>query len=146
MLTKIHVTTPPKESFVDITEQIKEKVQASKVTEGICLVFVPHTTGGLTLNSIMDSATTDDIRDELRRLVPTRVDFLHTYDTPADAAGHIKSTLVGASIGIIITGGDLLLGGSQGIYFCEFDGPRSREVYLRIMEDRQADDGSEDID
>lgn len=136
MLTKINIETPPKESLVDITEQVIEKIKASKVIEGICVLFVPHTTGGLTLNSIMDEATTDDIRDELRRLVPTRVDFLHTYDTPADAAGHIKSTLVGASLSLIITGGDLHLGGSQGIYFCEFDGPRFREVHLQIMKER----------
>jgi len=135
LLTKIKIETPPKESLVDITDQVKEEVRASKVAEGICVAFVPHTTGALTLNSIMDAATTQDIRDELRRLVPTRVDFAHTYDTPADAAGHIKSTVVGACLCLIITGGDLLLGGSQGIYFCEFDGPRSREVYLRIMEE-----------
>jgi secondary thiamine-phosphate synthase enzyme len=135
MLTKIKIDTPPKESLVDITALVKEQIRASKVVEGFCLAFVHHTTGGLTLNSIMDPATTQDVQDEIRRLVPTRVDFAHTYDTPADAAGHIKSTLVGASLGLIITGGDLLLGGSQGIFFCEFDGPRSREVYLRIMEE-----------
>lgn len=135
MLTKISINTPPKESLVDITEQVKELIRKSKVAEGICVVFVPHTTAALTLNSIMDPATTQDVRDEIRRLVPTRVDFEHIYDTPADAAGHIKSTLVGACLSLIVTGGDLFLGGSQGLYFCEFDGPRTREVYLRIMEE-----------
>lgn len=135
MLTKISINTPPKESLVDITGQVKELIRKSEVTEGICVVFVPHTTAALTLNSIMDPATTQDVRDEIRRLVPTRVDFEHIYDTPADAAGHIKSTLVGACLSLIVTGGDLFLGGSQGLYFCEFDGPRTREVYLRIMEE-----------
>lgn len=135
MLTKISINTPPKESLVDITEQVKELIRKSKVAEGICVVFVPHTTAALTLNSIMDPATKQDVRDEIRRLVPTRVDFEHIYDTPADAAGHIKSTLVGACLSLIVTGGDLFLGGSQGLYFCEFDGPRTREVYLRIMEE-----------
>ncbi len=136
MLIQLNIKTPPKESLVDITGQVRDVIQKSGVTEGICVVFVPHTTAALTLNSIMDAATTHDIRDELRRLVPTRVDFEHIYDTPADAAGHIKSTLVGASLNLIVTGGDLLLGSSQGIHFCEFDGPRSREVHLRIMEEK----------
>lgn len=135
MLKIITIETPPKDSLVDITEQVKEMIRKSEVTEGICVAFVPHTTGALTMNSIMDPATTQDIQDEIRRLVPTRVDFTHIYDTPADAAGHIKSTLVGASLSLIITGGDLLLGGSQGIYFCEFDGPRTREVHLQIMKE-----------
>lgn len=136
MLAIINIETPPKESLVDITGQVRDLVQKSGVNEGICVVFVPHTTAALTLNSIMDAATTHDIREELRRLVPTRVDFEHIYDTPADAAGHIKSTLVGASLSLIVTGGELFLGSSQGIHFCEFDGPRSREVHLRIMEEK----------
>lgn len=133
MTTKFTIETPPKESMLNITPQVKQVVEASTVLEGICVVFIPHTTAGLTLNSIMDSATAQDIKDEIRRLVPTRVDFEHIYDTPADAAGHIKATLVGASLSLIISGGDLLLGGSQGIYFCEFDGPRTREVYVKII-------------
>jgi len=133
MTTKFTIETPPKESMLNITPHVKQVVEASTVLEGICVVFIPHTTAGLTLNSIMDSATAQDIKDEIRRLVPTRVDFEHIYDTPADAAGHIKATLVGASLSLIISGGDLLLGGSQGIYFCEFDGPRTREVYVKII-------------
>jgi secondary thiamine-phosphate synthase enzyme len=133
MPKKFTIETPPKESMLNITPQVKQVVEASAVLEGMCVVFIPHTTAGLTLNSIMDSATAQDIKDEIRRLVPTRVDFEHIYDTPADAAGHIKATLVGASLSLIISGGDLLLGGSQGIYFCEFDGPRTREVYVKII-------------
>ena len=97
-------------------------------------MFVPHTTAGLTINSYIDPATIQDISNEIRRLVPTRVDFEHIYDTPADAAGHIKSTLVGASLALIVTGGQLLLGGSQGLLFCEFDGPRTRKVHVRVVE------------
>lgn len=135
MLKKITIKTPPKESLVDITSEVQEVVKTSQITEGICVLFVPHTTAGITMNSIIDPATTQDVRDEIRRLVPTRVDFEHTYDTPADAAGHIKSTLVGTSLSLIIMGGELLLGGSQGILFCEFDGPRTREVHLRMMKE-----------
>lgn len=129
----IIIETPPKESLLDITAEVNQAVAASGVQEGICVVFVPHTTAALTLNSIIDPATATDIRDEIRRLVPTRVDFEHIYDTPADAAGHIKSTLVGTSLSLIVTGGTLLLGGSQGVVFCEFDGPRTRKVHIRIV-------------
>lgn len=130
----ITIQTPPKESLLDITGQVNEVVQASGIKEGICVMYVPHTTAGLTINSYIDPATIQDISNEIRRLVPTRVDFEHTYDTPADAAGHIKSTLIGATLSLIVTDGQLLLGGSQGILFCEFDGPRTRKVYVRVIE------------
>lgn len=130
----ITIQTPPKESLLDITGQVNEVVQTSGIKEGICVVFVPHTTAGLTINSYIDPATIQDISNEIRRLVPTRVDFEHIYDTPADAAGHIKSTLVGATLALIVTGGQLLLGGSQGLLFCEFDGPRTRKVHVRVVE------------
>jgi secondary thiamine-phosphate synthase enzyme len=133
-LQTIVIETPPKESLLDITAEVNQAVAASGVQEGICVVFVPHTTAALTLNSIVDPATALDIRDEIHRLVPTRVDFEHIYDTPADAAGHIKSTLVGSSLPLIVSGGKLLLGGSQGIVFCEFDGPRTRKVHIRVVE------------
>jgi len=80
--------------------------------------------------------TPEDIVDEIHRLVPTRVDFKHIYDTPADAAGHIKSVLIGNSLTLIIKGGKALLGGSQSIQFFEFDGPRERSVYLQILSDK----------
>lgn len=136
MLTRIKLQTPPKESLTNITTQVKEAVKTSGVQEGICVLVIPHTTAGLTLNSALDAATAADIIGDVRRLVPTRVDFNHIYDTPADAAGHIKSTLIGTSLTLIVTGGELLLGGSQFILFYEFDGPRSREINLRIMEER----------
>lgn len=136
MLTKIKLQTPPKESLINITEQVKEAVRASGVQEGICVLVVPHTTAAVTLNSALDAATASDIIGDVRRLIPTRVDFNHIYDTPADAAGHIKSTLIGASLALIVTKGELLLGGSQFILFYEFDGPRQRQVHLRIIEDR----------
>ncbi|MEJ5200698.1 MAG: secondary thiamine-phosphate synthase enzyme YjbQ [Anaerolineales bacterium] len=135
MFTKITLQTPPDETLVNITKQVNAAVQASGVKEGICFLFVPHTTAALTVNSAIDPNTSLDILSELRRLVPTRVDFHHTFDTPADAAGHIKSTLIGTSIMLMVSEGRLLLGGSQSILFCEFDGPRSREVWVRVMPD-----------
>jgi secondary thiamine-phosphate synthase enzyme len=135
LFTKITLQTPPDETLVNITKQVNAAVQASGVKEGICFLFVPHTTAALTVNSAIDPNTSLDILSELRRLVPTRVDFHHTFDTPADAAGHIKSTLIGTSIMLMVSEGRLLLGGSQSILFCEFDGPRSREVWVRVMPD-----------
>jgi thiamine phosphate synthase YjbQ (UPF0047 family) len=76
------------------------------------------------------------IQDEIRRLIPTRVDFKHQHDTPEDAAGHVKSTLIGPSMTFIIENGELLLGHSQGIYFLEFDGPRNRECIVKILEEK----------
>jgi secondary thiamine-phosphate synthase enzyme len=133
MLSKIALQTPAGESLTDITGQVTAAVQDSDVEEGICVVFAPHTTGALSLNSALDVHTLADIRAELRRLVPTRVDFQHIYDTPADAAGHIKSVLVGNSLTLIVSGGELALGGSQSILFLEFDGARQRQVLVRTM-------------
>ncbi len=133
MLKELIVETPAGESLVDITAQVKELVAESGVPAGICALIVPHTTASLTLNSSMDSTTLDDIVADLKRLVPTRVDFAHQYDTPADAAAHIKATLVGNSITLAIDGGELLVGWSQFILFYEFDGPRKRTVQVKIV-------------
>lgn len=136
MLSKIKFQTPAGESLTDITEQVSAVVRDSNVEEGLCIVFAPHTTGALSLNSALDADTLADIRAELRRLVPTRVDFQHIYDTPADAAGHIKSVLVGNSLTLIVSNGELALGGSQSILFLEFDGTRERQVLVRTMAER----------
>jgi secondary thiamine-phosphate synthase enzyme len=133
MLTTIALTSPPGESLIDITAQVRAAVAQFGVTDGICVLFVPHTTAAITLNSAIDPLTAQDLIDDLRRLVPKRVDFHHQYDTPADAAGHIKAALIGHSATVIIDGGDLVLGGSQSILFYEFDGPRQRQVKIKIL-------------
>ncbi len=133
MLSILEIETPAGDALVDITDQVRAAVSASGVAAGICALIVPHTTAGITLNSNLDAATPTDILAELRRLVPTRVDFVHQYDTPADAAAHIKATLVGNSIALAIDGGELLVGWSQSILFYEFDGPRKRQLQLKII-------------
>lgn len=133
MLSEIELNTPAGENILDITSQVADLIRESGVKEGICVLHVPHTTAGLTLNSGLDPNTLQDIREEFDRLIPTRVDFKHSYDTPADAAGHIKSVLVGANLSLIITGGEITLGHSQSVLFCEFDGPRRRKVWLRVI-------------
>ena len=135
MLKAVSLQTPPGESLTDITAQARDIVRASGVQSGLCVLFVPHTTAAITINSALDPATVLDIVADLQRLVPKRVDFHHQYDTPADAAGHIKAALIGHSAALIIADGDLLLGSSQSLLFCEFDGPRSRTVHIKLMKD-----------
>lgn len=133
MLTIVSLKTPPGDALVDITAQVHDAVRQMGVQSGLCAVIVPHTTAAVTINSALDASTPQDIVSDLRRLVPTRVDFQHQYDTPADAAGHIKATLVGHSVLIVIENGDLLLGRSQSILFYEFDGPRERRVQVKVI-------------
>ncbi len=121
--------------MVSLTDEIKAFVEQSGVKEGICLITIPHTTAALTVTSFWDPNGFLDLQDEICRLIPTRIDFKHQHDTPQDAAGHVKSSLIGASLSFIVHEGKLLSGHSQGIYFLEFDGPRNREYYVKVMAD-----------
>jgi secondary thiamine-phosphate synthase enzyme len=134
MLSTIDLATPNGEALIDITAQVRQIIQSSGISEGLCVLFVPHTTAAITLNSALDPATSLDILADLQRLVPKRVDFHHQYDTPADAAGHIKAALIGHTTTLIISGANLLMGSSQSILFCEFDGPRQRRVQVKLMQ------------
>ena len=118
---------------VKLTDDIKAFVESTGVKEGQCIIFNPHTTAGLTITSFWDPNGFEDIQNEVCRLIPTRIDFKHQHDTPTDAAGHVKSTLIGVDLPLIIHDGKLLLGSSQGIYFPEFDGPRKRSFYVQVM-------------
>ena len=119
----------------DITKEVLETVAESGIQEGNCIVYTPHSTAGITLFSPWDPAGFIDLDEEIRRLIPTKVDFKHQHDTPQDAAGHIKSALLGVSVPLIVHDGKLLIGGSQHIYFLEFDGPRNREFYVKVQAD-----------
>jgi len=133
MLSILHIQTPDGDALVDVTAQIKQAVRESAVRDGLCALIVPHTTAAITINSALDAATATDILADMKRLVPTRLDFAHQYDTPADAAGHIKATLVGQHVMLVISEGELLLGGSQSLLFYEFDGPRRRQIQVKIV-------------
>ena len=135
MIERIRFRTT-KDGVFGLTEQIKDCVKISGVKSGLLCAFITHTTAALTVNSFWDPLGHEDIQDEIRRLIPTRVDFKHQHDTPEDAAGHVKSTLIGPSMTFIIENGELLLGHSQGIYFLEFDGPRNRECIVKILEEK----------
>lgn len=124
-----------KDDVISMTEEIQRIVTESGVRDGICIVHSPHTTAGVTITSKWDETDFADIKSEMRRIVPTRVDFFHQFDTPEDAAGHIKSVLVGCNMTLIVQDGKLLLGSSQGIFFLEFDGPRSRKCVIKVISD-----------
>lgn len=133
MLKKFELQTGYNE-VVNITDSVKEAVEESGVKSGLCLVFNPHTTASMAVTSFWDPAGFEDLQDEICRLIPTKVDFKHQHDTPQDAAGHVKSALMGVEMCFIVEDGKLLLGGSQGIFFLEFDGPRKRKYYVKVIE------------
>jgi len=118
---------------IDITHEIAAAITDSGVTEGIAVISLPHTTASLGIISFPDPLGLVDVMDEVSRLVPTRIDFKHQHDTPQDAAGHIKSTLIGTTLSLIVTGNAALLGHSQKVYFMEHDGPRKRQVHVQVL-------------
>lgn len=133
---KIHeFRTSARQELVNVTEAVQAAVVESGVREGVCYVYCPHSTAGLTINSYLDPDTPKDISFEFDRIVPTRVDFFHIVDTPSDAAGHVKTSLIGTHEVVIIHEGRLMLGHSQGVLFTEFDGPRNRQVFVKIVKD-----------
>ena len=126
MLKNFKIETTCNDVFA-ITDSVKTAVEQSGVQEGICVVTIPHTTAALTITSFWDPNGFEDLRDEICRLIPTRIDFKHQHDTPQDAAGHVKSSLIGTTLSLIVRH-------SQGIYFLEFDGPRKREYFVKVTE------------
>jgi len=130
MIHTLTIRTKSKVEFVDITQQVREIVRKSGVREGVCYVYAPHTTAAVTINENADPSVVRDIIDALDRLVPQAARYSHLE---GNAPAHIKSTLVGASEVILVEGGDLVLGTWQGIFFCEFDGPRTRRVLVMVV-------------
>jgi len=129
MIQKIAVPTRQHSQMVDITDEVQRAVGESQVEEGIALVFCPHTTAGLTINENADPSVCADILETLEKVVPWRGAYRHTE---GNAAAHVKSTLVGHSVTVLVEGGRLILGTWQGIFLCEFDGPRTRRVFVRV--------------
>jgi secondary thiamine-phosphate synthase enzyme len=131
MIKQLNVKTSNRVELLDITHLIQNSVKESKIKSGICLVYVPHTTAGVTINENADPSLRKDIIKELNKVIPFDDNYSHLE---GNAAAHIKSSLVGASEIIIIENGSLVLGTWQGIFFCEFDGPRSRKVIVKIIQ------------
>jgi len=120
--------------FFDITVKIQDMVRASGIKEGFCMLYVPHTTAGITINENADPSVKDDILSILNKVVPWEASYRHLE---GNSPAHIKSTIVGASEIIAIENKQLVLGAWQGIFFCEFDGPRTRKVHVRFFSDNQ---------
>ena len=125
------VRTDKHTQMKDITRQVQDAVRQSGVTDGICIVFIPHTTAAVTINENADPDVVRDLNMELDKIVPWEDGYHHIE---GNSAAHLKSSLVGASEHIIIEGGRLLLGTWQGVYFCEYDGPRHRKAIVKIIE------------
>lgn len=125
----IRVSTDSRVQWIDITSEVQQKVEESGIKEGTVLVFATHTTAAITINENADPSVVTDVNRKLSDLVPKQDKYLHSE---GNSDGHVKSSLVGASEVVPISGGRLDLGTWQGIYFCEFDGPRQRSVITKV--------------
>ena len=132
MLQRVGIKTSSRIEFQDITPRVQELVASSGVENGVCYILVPHTTAGVTVNEHADPSVVEDIADQLEVMVPRHNDYRH-MEGNADA--HIKASLVGNSEVLFVDGGRLVLGTWQGVFFCEFDGPRNRTVLVKILPD-----------
>jgi secondary thiamine-phosphate synthase enzyme len=131
-LYTLDVNTRERTQLLDITSAVEGLVAQSEVAEGTCLLYVPHTTAGLTINENADPTVAADMLMELNKLVPFEDGYRHSE---GNSAAHIKSSLVGVSLFLFVSGGKLQLGTWQGLYFCEFDGPRRRKVLVKMVQE-----------
>ncbi|MFA5439566.1 MAG: secondary thiamine-phosphate synthase enzyme YjbQ [Dehalococcoides sp.] len=132
-LYRLEIPSHSQTEFIDITPQIRSVIHQSGITSGLCLIFVPHTTAGLTINENADPDVITDIKAQLERIVPSVTPFLHAE---GNSAAHVKTSLMGNSLNLIIEEGMILLGTWQGIYLAEFDGPRKRTVNIKILKEK----------
>ena len=129
MSLSFSVKTSARSEMVDVTSSVQKEISKAGVSNGICVVYVPHTTAGITINEGADPAVCRDIIGKLNELVPPDAGYRHME---GNADSHIKASLMGSSISVIVENGRLVLGTWQKIFFCEFDGPRSRKVYVKV--------------
>jgi secondary thiamine-phosphate synthase enzyme len=129
-LEKIEITTFSSMQLIDITDQINQEISKVNIKEGICYLFNPHTTAGLTINEGADPAVKDDIISGFQKMVPMHYAYKHLE---GNSPAHIMASLMGSSLTVFVENGQLALGTWQKIFFCEFDGPRSRSIQWRII-------------
>lgn len=132
MPTTLEVRTGSKTEFLDLTARVQQVVADSGVDEGLCHVFIPHTTAAVTINENADPTVKADILMVLNKIISDRESYRHLE---GNSPAHIKSTLVGPHLTVLVSQGRLLLGTWQGIFFCEFDGPRHRRVHIKVTAD-----------
>ena len=131
-LHEFSISTSSKEELIDITSQVSEAVKKDGIEEGVCLVHIPHTTAAVTINENADPDVQHDLLLGLDAAFPDRNEFRHSE---GNSSAHLKSSCIGCSQTIIISKGRLLLGTWQGLYFCEFDGPRRRKYFVKTIKD-----------
>jgi len=131
-MEKISIKTNSRAALIDITDEVRSLVAKSRIKNGMCFIFCPHTTSGLTINENADPDVQRDIIIALKKLVPENAGYAHTE---GNSDGHIKSSIFGSSLAVFIENSNLALGTWQGIFFCESDGPRSREVWVKVISD-----------
>ena len=130
-IQQIDVRTTRREEMIDITSLVRGAIKKSGIQSGVAWIYVPHTTAGVTIQENADPTVKSDLLAHIARLIPKDGGFQHAE---GNADAHIKSSLVGASQAVFIENGKLLLGTWQGIYFCEFDGPRERKVQIKVLQ------------
>jgi secondary thiamine-phosphate synthase enzyme len=132
IIQTFQVRTSTQTEFIDITSSVREAVKKTGVEDGICIVFIPHTTAAVTINENADPSVVQDIIMELNKIVPLKDQYRHLE---GNSPAHIKASLVGCSQIVFVESGKLVLGTWQGIFFCEFDGPRNRQVHVKVISD-----------
>jgi secondary thiamine-phosphate synthase enzyme len=130
MVEQFQVRTPAHDCLVEITSQVQQLLTRCGVEQGLCTVYVPHTTAGITINENADPTVCSDMLKALERMVPWRGDYEHRE---GNSAAHVKASLMGASCTVLVMGGRLRLGTWQGLYLAEFDGPRTRQVWVKVI-------------
>jgi secondary thiamine-phosphate synthase enzyme len=130
MLEKFSITTNERNQFIDITTRVKDMLSRSKIENGIVVVYCPHTTAGITINEGADPDVQRDIIGKLKKLIPHNENYYHTE---GNSDSHIKCSLIGSAVTLILESSNLVLGTWQSIYFCEFDGPRTRHFYVKVI-------------
>jgi secondary thiamine-phosphate synthase enzyme len=132
MIQTFQVRTSKRTEMIDITRSVQDAVKKIGVEDGVCMIFIPHTTAGITINENADPSVVQDIIMELNKIVPFEDRYQHSE---GNSPAHIKASLMGCSQTVFIESGRLALGTWQGIFFCEFDGPRNRKVHVKVISD-----------
>lgn len=130
MLKVLNIKSKAKTEFIDITDDVHEAIKESGIKSGVCYIYVPHTTAGITINEGADPSVKRDILTTLNRIIPFEGDYQHME---GNSPAHIKATIVGTSKFVVIEDGKALFGTWQSVYFCEFDGPRHRRAIIKII-------------
>jgi secondary thiamine-phosphate synthase enzyme len=134
MRSQLELSTQEKTQFINITPQVQEFVTRSRIPEGACTIYIPHTTAAVLIQENADPNVLTDLANTLDRLVPKDLPYLH-QTVNKNAPSHIKASLIGASQTVLFSDRKLILGRYQFIYVCEFDGPRTRNIWLRVAAD-----------